>query len=278
MPGTIGPLVIARALSLGLALVCAAGGCLPENYDDPDGPRYAGDYTEGPVPVGAELLVVSYNLEYSYEIETGIEALSTAPLAGADLVLMQEMNLEGIDTLASRLAMAYVYYPSSVSNNGDFGTAIMSRHPITADYKLQLPHADPFTGRKRAVSVADLDVGGVAIRAYSVHTSIPTLGLGGRLDQLEAMIDDAEGFGGAVIIGGDFNTVEPDAGDQSVTLFEERGYAYASEIVDATNETLGLEFLLDYIFVRDLAPLAGGVYEGESGSDHAPIWAEVVLP
>src|SRR5687768_6597349 len=104
---------IMRAWSLN-GIGYLAGGCLcllacalEPNYLDPRGPRFSGDYTEGQPATDGRVRVVSYNLAFGREVQAAIAALKTAPLAGADLILMQEMDASGVDRIASALRLRY---------------------------------------------------------------------------------------------------------------------------------------------------------------------------
>ena len=126
------------------------------NYDQPDGPFYSGDYASGDYAEGepdnsAELVVVTYNLRYGEATAEAVAAWrETGPLPAADIVLLQEMDEAGVETIARELGYNYVYYPASVAEDGDdFGNAILARRPISDPAKLILPGLHP-----RAVSSA----------------------------------------------------------------------------------------------------------------------------
>lgn len=265
-----------------LALVAAiAGGCrLAENYDEPAGPRYAGDHTGGVTPAPSDQLrVVTYNLRYAIEIDTAIVALRNPELANADVILMQELDANGADRIAAALNLRYVYYPASINALGtDFGPAILTSHRIAADRKLILPHRDPINGRLRNAVAADLDIAGRSLRVYSVHTSIITLGLGDRLEQVAALIDDAARVEGPALVGGDFNTGDPGSADQTVELFEDHAWTWSTAGTDDTGDGAGASWLLDFVFTRGLRARSAGVFRGDTGSDHRPVWAVVDAP
>ena len=174
------------------AIVTAGPACTIEpNYLDPDGPRYVCDYTSAEPDPGGPLRVVSYNLAFGRNVPAAIAALETGPLAGADLVLMQEMDAPGVDQIAKALGLRYVYYPASVKHDQDWGNAVLSRWPLVEDHKLLLPYADPFSNSRRIATAARIDIGGREALIYSTHIATPSLGLGARLEQLETIIDDA---------------------------------------------------------------------------------------
>jgi endonuclease/exonuclease/phosphatase (EEP) superfamily protein YafD len=268
----------ARSAWLGLSLVCLAACSLDRNFLDPDGPRYWGDFaTSEPTP-GDSFRVVSYNLAFGREVEIAIAALRDGPLAGADVVLMQEMDPVGVEDIAEALEWRYRYYPGSVKKGKRWGNAVLTPWPIVEDHKVLLPHADPYANTRRIAVAAELDVAGRSLRVYSTHIGTPFLGLGARLDQMEEILDDA-GDGGPTVIGGDLNTADPGSTGQTLELFAEHGYEWASHDATDTGSSFGLyDTTLDYVFARDMVALASGTYRGEDGSDHRPIWVELEPP
>lgn len=249
---------------------------MAKNYTDPQGPRYAGDYSTDPSAVSAlpGLAVVTFNIKFGDEYERAAEELATEPaLASADIVLLQEIDALSADAIASRLAMAYVYYPGSVHSNGrDFGNAVLSRWPIAFDRKLLLPHRNPVDGRIRIAVQATVATPLGDVSAYSVHNETPWLGPRARLEQAEAVLAHARASGATSVAGGDFNTSDPGSVDRTVQLFRSSGYAWASSDV---GDTAG-SYALDHIFVRQLTPLHAGSVVTQA-SDHRPTWAQLEL-
>jgi len=92
-----------------------------------------------------------------------------------------------------------------------------------------------------------------------------------RQDQVGAVLTDASGFDGPVVIAGDFNSygVGP--------YLVRHGYRWLTARVGSTISY----FSWDHIFVRHLSPArparAGVVREVRGASDHHPVWA-VALP
>lgn len=260
-----------RPLWCGMLLaLCACE--LDQPYLDPDGPRYAGDYRQGEAAESATIKVVSYNLEFGREVDVATAALETEALGGADVVLMQELHPDAVDRLAAALSLAYVYYPASVKNGQDFGNAVLSRWPIQGDQKVLLPHGDPYTNSHRIAVSATLDISGRPLRSYSTHLATPSLGLGARLDQLEAIARHADFAGGPALIGGDLNTADPGSASQFEDLLGDYQFRWASSDATDTGTSFGQSATLDYVFARDVAAQSSGTFAGEAGSDHRPIW------
>jgi endonuclease/exonuclease/phosphatase family metal-dependent hydrolase len=268
-----------RILSLLLLLFSAlafAGCKLAENYLDPDGPRYSGSYAAEPDAASRlpELKVVTFNIKFGEKYEKAAEELETKPeLFGADLLLLQEMDDPSTEAIARRLSLNYVYYPGSVHTNGrDFGPAVLSRWPIVEDKKLILPHRNPTDGRIRIAVRATIQTPMGNVRAYSVHTEIPWLGPRARLEQAQAILDDAKSSEDPVVLGGDFNTSDPDALDETVRVYTAAGYSWVSRGVGATAGG----FTLDHVFSRRFRINDAGTVTSQA-SDHRPQWALIEL-
>ncbi|WP_244227501.1 endonuclease/exonuclease/phosphatase family protein [Corallococcus aberystwythensis] len=272
-----------NALPWALLLLALLTACpQAENYADETGPRYSGDH-RAPGPVATEkpssVSVVTFNLSFAEQVTEAITALTRPPLAGADVILMQEMDATSVDRIARELGLAYVYYPGSVAVDGDdFGNAVLSRWPITADWKINLPHDDPYRQQHRIAVAATLDIQGAPVQVVSVHNATPIVGLGARLDQAESIIDALEGTGPLRVIAGDFNTSDPGSLKQTVKLFSERGFQWASEGVGDTVDSVIGGLPLDSVFVQGLSPVERGVDTRPAGSDHHPVWVRFAWP
>ena len=268
-----------------LLLLLALGGCeIAKNYEDPAGPRYAGDFVTAAPTRGPVLRVVTYNLALAEEVDIAIAALSHPPLGPADVILMQEMDAPAVERIARALGLRYVYYPSFVQKDGDdFGNAVLTRWPILSDRKVLLPYYDPYVHSRRAAVVAVLDLAGHGAVVGSMHLPTLATGLGARLEQSDVVCDALDATAaetGAALrfVGGDFNTPDPGAGDQVVELFEGRDYDWASAGAGSTVDWLLGSLTSDFIFSRGATSLARGVDHGETGTDHSPVWVEFAWP
>ncbi|NNC21887.1 endonuclease/exonuclease/phosphatase family protein [Corallococcus exiguus] len=258
-------------------------GCpIMAGYSDADGPRYSGDFR--PVqPVAVEdpssVTVVTYNLAFAEQVTEAVASLSSPPLSEADVIAMQEMDAPAVERIARELGMSYVYYPASVAKDGDdFGNAVLSRWPITADQKINLPHDDPYHQQHRIGVAATVDIRGTPFQVVSVHGATPIVGLGARLDQAETVIQAVDGAAQSQVIAGDFNTSDPGSLTQTVKLFSQWGFQWASEGVGDTVDSVIGGLPLDSVFARGLTPVARGVDKRPSGSDHQPVWVRFAWP
>nr|WP_228530768.1 MULTISPECIES: endonuclease/exonuclease/phosphatase family protein [Myxococcaceae] len=267
-----------------LLLLSLCGCRIATNYEDPEGPRYTGDFvTASPVP-GPVLRVVTYNLAFGEEVDKAIASLSHPPLGDADIVVMQEMDAPGVERIARALGWRYVYYPSFIQKDGDdFGNAVLTRWPLLADRKVVLPYYDPYVHSRRSAVLAVVDLAGHRAAVASVHLHTLGTGLGARLDQSEAVcgaMDALAQESGAALrfVGGDFNTPDLGAGDQMVRLFQERDYLWASSGAGSTVDWLLGSLTSDFVFSHGASAQVSGVDDGDTGTDHRPVWVEFEWP
>ena len=256
-----------------LALLAVVGCAQASNLMDRAGPRFAADYTTAAPDSAATgpIRVVSFNIRYAQEIARATALLRRAPLAGADLIALQEMDETGVDRIARSLGLDYVYYPATIhpTTGRYFGPAILSRWPIERSWKVILPHPSRTRGQRRTATAAVLRVRGVPVLAYAVHLETPVqITPGERVDQARTILEDAAPFAGPVVIAGDFN------GEEIGVTMREAGYRW---LTDRVGPTVSF-FSWDHIFVRGLlparpGPAAGVVRQVHGASDHRPIWA-----
>lgn len=251
---------------------CFAG----TNYPDAAGPRYAAPVPFPATPLGWRdtLRVVSFNVREGVEVDSALAVLATEPaLAGADVVLLQEMDGPGVRRVAERLGMGFVYYPSVVrrTTGRDFGNAVLSRWPIVADEKLVLPHRSIFGGTQRTATVATLRVGRTPVRVYSVHLATwMNQAQRDRRDQMGAILRDAAPYP-HVIVGGDLN--DPDMAGMAAL----RGFAWPTREGPRTASVGRLDHIV-FKGLRSPGPGAAGTVEHNRGaSDHRPVWAVGVV-
>ena len=122
------------------------------NYDEPDGPRFAGQFAPEPPEFDGSLKVITWNIRFAEDAQTAVTELQSIPeLQDADILLLQEMDEKGVDGIARELGYNYVYYPASVHShhNHNFGNAILAKWSITDDAKILLPQANPSNEQRR---------------------------------------------------------------------------------------------------------------------------------
>ncbi|HEX9185498.1 MAG TPA: endonuclease/exonuclease/phosphatase family protein [Vicinamibacteria bacterium] len=240
------------------------------NYEDPAAPVYGGGSPAGGRG-GETLRIVTFNLKWGQHVDRAALLFTRpGPLRDADLVVLQEMDPAGTDRLARALGFAYVYVPSAVHPvpKQDFGVALLSPWPLEEPRKLLLPHHNRFRKLRRSAAVATLRSPLGPVRVYGIHLESPAgAGDSVRRDQARAVLADAEGWAGPVLVAGDFN------GRAGPRELASAGFSWATE---AVKNTAG-PFDFDHILARSLclaAPGAAAAAEDETdASDHDPVWA-----
>jgi endonuclease/exonuclease/phosphatase family metal-dependent hydrolase len=191
-----------RAVVAGALAVSACA--RPLNYAGADGPRFAGGTPRGGASPAA-LRLVTFNIKFGERLDSAIALLRETPeLRDADILALQEVDAAATTRIADSLDMAYVYYPATLHplTDRDFGNAILSRWPITADRKIVLPHRGRLRGTLRVATAATIDVAGTPVRAYSVHLgTVVDLWPRSRADQLEVILADAAAYPYVAVIG-----------------------------------------------------------------------------
>ena len=135
------------------------------NYDDPESPRYVHNTGHTPTAIPDSLIIVTHNIKLGLEVDRAIEEIDVTPqLREADIVLLQEMDHDGVERLASHFDLNYVYYPIGVhpKNDRDFGNAVLSRWPLKDPVKVILPFEDPMRKQKRIATAATVVIGSAA--------------------------------------------------------------------------------------------------------------------
>ncbi|MBD3220607.1 hypothetical protein GF314_05150 [bacterium] len=233
------------------------------------------------------LLVVSYNVQYGEDVAVALNDLRRAGLDRPDILLVQEMNPAGIDTLAGALALDARYQPAAIHRHHErrFGNAVLSRWPILSHELLVLPHGHPLTGDRRIALACDIDVHGRIVRVISVHLATVILGSDRRFEQAAAVVDSlVSGDARSVVVGGDFNTATEAEVRRLRRLYRDRARLRPAKLgPDCTigwhpGRLLNAGCRLDHIFMRGLAPGTGGVATDALASDHYPIWSWVRWP
>lgn len=255
------------------ALLAACANAI--NYTDPAGPRFASAGIAPLVTWRDTLRIVTFNIAWARQINRAIALLrEDQALAGADVLLLQEMDASAARTVAESLGLHWVYYPAARYPNTqrDFGNAILSRYPIVDDRKIVLPHLGRGRRSQRIAVGATLVVGDWPVRVYSLHlATLISNGPNQRREQLRAVLDDAERHPD-VIVAGDFNS------ETVPGIALERGYRWPTR---GLRRTSGL-WTFDHVLVRGLAlagPNATGVIQNRrDASDHHPVWAVLVRP
>jgi endonuclease/exonuclease/phosphatase family metal-dependent hydrolase len=281
---TLAVRIVFWAVLVSFALVVVLSCGKTKNYTDPNRPFYSGRYTTGAPAFNDTILAVSYNVAFGKKIEMAIYDIDSAvELRGADVIMLQEMDAEGVQAIARETRLNYIYYPSAIhpKHDRDYGNAILSKWPLTDPRKIILPHEDPLRNQHRVAVSATANIGDIEVQVYSVHIEMYRLSPQKRLDQVDSIARSIRPGDDYVIIGGDFNTVLEVEVDVMANVLDNAGLERATEDMGWTSSTgpMGMIKLpLDHIFVKGLKVIETGKVRESEASDHIPIWVTLTIP
>lgn len=254
------------------------------NYLDPSGPIYvdrlspSDSAASARFPLQGTIRVVSFNIAFAVHIDRALEVLGESePLRDFDVLMLQEMDVPGVEKIARELRLHYVYYPSGIhtKEDRDFGCAILSPWPLEDPMKIVLPHGARGSGLRRAAVAATVVRGRDRFRCVTVHLPAPLSVSGSsRREQARVLIESAATSLYPVIVGGDFNSY--DIGHE----FTKAGFEWLTRDTGSTTKRFLLGFRYDHIVARGVEGksargTAGVVEDNRDASDHKAIWATV---
>ena len=151
------------------------------------------------------ILVVSWNIQFGIEIDRATEVLADDErVAGADFVLLQEMDRRGTERLAAALGREHTFAAPGPhrKTNREFGNAVLSTHRLGPSNVTPLPFTAAVGGQERLVIHTDVEIDGRRTRVGSVHTEVPTLSRSRRSHQ-HRTVASTTGTRLPAIVGGD---------------------------------------------------------------------------
>lgn len=273
-------------MSTRFAIACLFISCLlscgtVRIYKEPNEPIfYSNVIAQKTLEQKDSLNVVSFNIQEAEKIELAIsefqEVEKTTPI---DLFLLQEMDEKGVEAIAKKFQLNYVYIPIVYNKlvKKNIGNAILTKGTVSRQEKLLLPHSKWVNGRRRHASICEVNVGGEKILAYSVHTETVMMGRKKRMDQADVIIDHARTQlqkYDKVIIGGDFNTLFSKDSKMVAEKFKEAKFDWATANVGSTAKAFfGLvKPKHDYLFSKGLRITEAHKMETSQSSDHLPLF------
>ncbi len=225
--------------------------------------------------------IVSWNIELGRRVERASAEIQSLPdLADADILLVQEMDPDGVAKLAARLGMEHRYEPADTHpyTKAPFGNAVLSPWPVGDAERIPLPHAARFAGQNRLVTGCTVEVDGQTVRAYSVHLETVMLPLRRRLEQVEALVNELEPAGSEpLIVGGDFNSASTRSVRATDAVFQRMGMERLTPDDVPTFKRFSRTFTLDHMYGHGVTLDRSGVAGSVAASDHFPIWAELTV-
>ena len=272
---TIASLIIVL-FAIGLFGTRRAGG----DYSNTTGPFFEGSFNDEAGKFDGDLRVVTWNTHYADNLEQTIQTLEDAEeLRDADILLLQEIDAKGVETIAQRLHYHYIFYPAAFNRQRriEIGNAILAKWPLSDPEKIVLPNALPGWLESRNSASAKIIINGREIQVYCVHLEVTWMLLMRGESQVEFLGRKAGGKDNFIILGGDFNTWTT----ASIAILDDQmgkiGLKRLTKGTGYTFERAGLKFTLDHIFSNASLHHRAGVYRQTNTSDHYPVWAVIYI-
>ena len=223
--------------------------------------------------------IASYNIKHGQDVAYDWSKLAELILqSGADIVGLQEVDMgtnriEGRDTLAGlseACGYPYYYFTSAMDfDGGQYGTAILSRYPLSDTATISLP--SPGGEEPRAFGVATVMLpNGATLRLLNTHLSYEDLFVQSvQFTQISKWIRKNVPEGMPVAITGDFNTADFTAFKKLVEL----NFSLVNNEEHSYPTFRGNDTPIDNIVYRTahLTPMEHGYIDSDR-SDHNLLW------
>lgn len=239
--------------------------------------------------------IISYNIRWRSgdDLKKLIDLFRNDPQIGSAAIMgLQEVdrrkkrsaNTNTAKQLADALGLHYAWAAPPPGTRGDeeeTGVAIFSAYALEDVTRLVLPNEGP-DHRRRVALGATVHICKRAVRFYSVHSET-RISLDKKLGQMNAVLNDAARYPKdmPVIVLGDFNTWDRDAGRRTTKLFTDAGYQTpfgAQTTFSRRVLFVPIELRLDWVWLRGMRALTYGIDRKVDISDHWPLWTVVELP
>ncbi|MBE6609409.1 MAG: hypothetical protein E7634_01930 [Ruminococcaceae bacterium] len=218
------------------------------------------------------LRIGTYNIKNGGNVDHDMSVIAQDIIScDLDIVGLQEVDMKtkrcgGIDTLKLLAeAAGYEYYEFTKAidyQGGEYGTAIMSRYPITSFEVKKLPTNEGMEGR--ALGHAVIDVNGKSIDFFNTHLSYEDKDvIKKQFKQLHYNVKDSVTF----IITADFNT----SADSNFELIKNSVRANNKEFNTYSNKSA----IDDIVLYNKWTVVDKGMMDIQGHSDHSLFWAEI---
>jgi vancomycin resistance protein VanJ len=234
-------------------------------------------------PAGPRLKVMTYNVLFSNEDFDAIAASIRA--VGPDIIGFEELNYPHAEGLPPRLAVDYPYWAFTPSGKKVSDVGVMSRYPIIESESLS---PTPFNLSMRAV----VDVDGRRLHVFVVHltannyplSQMPTLAAeryAARASETRQLAAELSALDGPAVLLCDCNLTDTSEAYRTLNAvlgdsFREAGWGLGHTIQPFAAPVAVQR--IDYVWhSREFFAASAGVGQ-PGGSDHRPVWADLVWP
>lgn len=231
--------------------------------------------------------VLTYNIHHGAGVDGRVDIRRIADVineASVDVAFLQEVDRgiarSGYRDIATELAeftgMGVVFGKSLDVGDGEYGTAILCRHPVHAERNVH--YMMSFGGEQRGLLSVETTIGGQPILLMDTHIDNADTDAQ-RLQNAGEAIELAAAFKrGPIILAGDFNDTP---GSRTCQLLSEVFDDVWAAVGDGNGYTLSSRNprkRIDFIWVRGADLIPHKVWVPYScASDHLPVVAEFTL-
>jgi endonuclease/exonuclease/phosphatase family metal-dependent hydrolase len=230
-----------------------------------------------------EIRVVSYNIKHGLGMDGRIDLERIAQvISGArpDLVAAQEVDRhckrsreqDVAAELGRLLGMQHAFGKSMDFDGGEYGMAVLSRHPIERSIHRQLPDgAEPRCALEIVVRPAGMRT---PVSLVCVHMDRVTENI--RLAQVTTLLESLRKRANPVILAGDFNGERT---DKSMQLLAGAGWTILEKDGAKTFPSDNPKIEIDFIALRGFAGASATchVMDEPVASDHRPVCAVITM-
>lgn len=234
--------------------------------------------------------VATYNIRHGRGMDGQIDLpriMAVLREINADVVALQEVDVgvrrsDGANQpvlIGARLGYHAAFGPNLKYQGGQYGNAVLSRHPIRRFKNHSLPSGSSWS-EPRGCLEAELTIAGRRgpLRFYSVHLGLKSSYRANQISSLRAVL---AGCSGAFVLGGDLNATSGEPALRMLLKTYRDAFATAGSGRGGTFTRLGLPIRIDYLVVSSSikvrrarvlrTPLTA------VASDHLPVLVEIVV-
>jgi|SRR5690554_348788 len=233
----------------------------------------------------SEIKVLSYNIHHANPPSKpdliDLEAIAKViQESGADLVAVQEVDVytersgkesHQAEELAKLTGMSYFFSKGIDYQGGEYGTAILSKYPISDTERHELPDLEGISSEPRTLAVVTVTIDDKEIKFANTHLDYTNRE--NNLLQVQRIIEVFENESLPVILAGDFNAVPEST---SIQTLDEKFTRSCIDNCEFTSPQDNPRREIDFIMVSKASPLEvtrHQVIEEIYASDHRPVFA-----
>ena len=216
--------------------------------------------------------IVTFNLQHSNRLQRALEIMRSEPdLSGADVISLQEADERAVSVIAEAFGLESAWHPAVIHPHTRrfFAPAVLSRWPIAAHQRLDLPHPGLHGLRRIAVQAhirppAGPEFDFVAVHFGTMREILPRHQAAQARDVLNAIATVPR----PLVVAGDLNRRGLGA------VFEDSGFLWLTRNIGRTHHI----WSFDHVFVRGFGSKGartGSVSAALQASDHRAVWAEL---